>query len=185
PVKRASQKPVGSGRLVPVKPGGEQPVSKWNPYRSGNVDGADPGNHAGRREARQCVELIHAELAVGNACILVYVLERREEPGASFLTGSASIESPVAAREWLFGIRFWIVQLVPRIERTAPVVECSPSMPLVVAAPGADDHRAAVGSRGVGVELRRSDGEVVDGIRRVVLKETANVIVVVVAAVDR
>ena len=57
-------------------------------------------------------------------------------------------------------------------------------MPLIRASLCSDNDRAAVRARSVCIELRGADGELLHGIGRVVLQESADVVVVVVSAVD-
>src|SRR5262249_28076810 len=107
-----------------------------------------------------------------------------EEPCPPCLYGPSNIKHAVVARERLLGIGLRVIEFVPGVERTPTVIECTASVPLVVAAPGAYDDRAAVSARGIGVKLCCSHREILNRIRRIVLKEPSNIIVVVIAAVD-
>lgn len=58
-------------------------------------------------------------------------------------------------------------------------------MPQIGSTFGRDHHRAGRGAAGVGVFLRRADSELLNGIERIVLEESADVVVGVVYAVNR
>src|SRR6266852_872096 len=58
-------------------------------------------------------------------------------------------------------------------------------MPLVGTSPSADYHRSTIRTRRVGVELRGTHHEFLHRIRRIVLQEATDIVIVVVAAINR
>ncbi len=56
-------------------------------------------------------------------------------------------------------------------------------MPVVGSPTRGNDYRTAIGPRSIGVKLRCAYGELLHGVRRKVLQEAANEVIVVVPAV--
>jgi hypothetical protein len=86
--------------------------------------------------------------------------------------------------ERLLGIGSGVLDGVAGVERGGAFVDGGIAVPVVGAALGGDDDGAGGGAAGVGVLLAGADGELFDGVGRVVLQEAADVVVGVVAAID-
>ena len=127
----------------------------------------------------------HTRRAVSNACIFVESFNRRKEPQLSAHDRAAKRSNVILPRERLLRIRRRIINRKARVQRRGALVECPASMPVVGAMLGRDDNRCSSRSRRVRVLLRSPYSKFLDRIGREILQETADVIVGVVAPVNR
>ena len=112
------------------------------------------------------------------------VLESGEEPEPVFHDGAAERADVVLARKRLLRVGRGIIDREPGVERGGAAVEGQVAVKLVRAVLRRDRDRPSGGSSDVRLRVGDADGERLNRVGREILKESADVIVGIVDAVD-
>ena len=171
--------------MRPIETAGKERVAErhghgcWNAANGGDVRKIAGGGELGKR-----AEFGERLGAVGDAGVFVDVFVGSEEPEFAGLHRAAEGGDGVLAREGLLGIGFGIIERVPGVQILPAIVVGQAAMPVVSAAARGENDAAAVGARSIRAKLRGAHDKFLHGFGRKILEEAADVIVVVVAAVN-
>ena len=113
------------------------------------------------------------------------VFDRGIEPNTILQDRSSQRSHVILAREGLLGRRRRVLDREARVERRLAIEERFVSVPVIGPAFGGDYHRAGCGAARVRIFLGRPHRKFLHGIRRIILQESPNVVVGVVASIDR
>ena len=169
--------------MRPIKANRGEIIAKRNGNAVRHGNRVHIRDQAHLRQLRQRAKLRLARGTVSNTGIFVNVFKRREKPELARLDRTTECAHIVLARERLLGIRRWILNRVTRVELSGTFVERSVAVPHVRAALGTYHNGACGGAPGVRVFLRRTNGKLLNRVRRNILQEPTYVIVGIVAAV--
>src|SRR5581483_7877029 len=146
-------------RLGPVQARRSDVIAKGNRCHPRNGNRVDAGNEALRRQGRKGVKLILSRRTVGNAGVLVNILEGREYPELIPADRASLREYVILPRERLLGIRGGILDGVTGIESGRAIVKRAVPVPFIGSPPGGDHHRAASCPARVCILVRRAHGK--------------------------
>ena len=181
-------------RLGPVKTHRAEIVAERDGNGGWNRDGGYTGDQALRGDSAQRIELLSTGRAVGDARVLVDLLERRKEPCLVLNNGAAESANIVLTGKRLLGIVHadatraglcWIFNGKPGVQRRRALVESCVTVPAVGAALRGDHHGSSGGPACVSVLVRGAHSEFLNAIGREILQKAADPVVGVIGAVDR
>ena len=111
--------------------------------------------------------------------------ERGKEPELSLLDRPPQRANVILPGEGLLGVGRGIVNGEARIQAGGALVKRSPAVPGIGSALGDNHHGAGCGAPGVRVLLRRAHSKFLNGVRREILQEPADVVIGIVRAIHR
>src|SRR6266851_7860034 len=184
-VERAAHEPLRARGLLPIETAGKERVEERHGHGCWNgANGSDVRKIAGGGELGKRAEFGERLGTIGDAGVFVDVFVGSEEPEFASLHWAAEGGDGVLAREGLLGIGFGIIERIPRVQILSAIVVGQAAMPVVSAAACGENDAAAVGARSIRAKLRGTHDKFLHRFGREILEEAADVIVVVVAAVN-
>ena len=121
--------------------------------------------------------------AVGDAGVFVDVFVGSEEPELVAFERTAESADSVLSCERLLGIGIGIIERVARVEIFSAIVVRGAAVPLVRTTACGENDAAAVGAGSFRAKLGGTDHELLHGFGRIVLQESADEVIVVIATI--